>query len=845
LNPNAKSALQSLAIQQVLIPGGIQAVTAETENQIKSANNPAIQTSRFSGAGREETSRLIAEYELAKLGFVNTHVNLARGDQFPDALSGGPHAGTDKAPIVLASSPSLLSPAADQGAAKYATDHKNTLSTCDIFGGNEAINPTVEAQFEQAGGAGAGRATVTVGQSTTQAGGTITGTITGQNIQSVTVSGCGLTNQPVTRDASGNFSLTIPPSQQPGQCTLTFTTTFTDNTTESDTVNITVSNTGSATSTNTRPELVSAAIVRTVTTLQATASDPVGTTVRYVFDEPVPGLGAFAATFHVYNYGNSTTEADPAGAASAVVDPSNNNAVLVRFANLNNDPGMPANSTANLTLATVDLDAVADQQGQTNPEGDAAIGTATSGGVTAGKTSAPDLISVGRFGGTPNTNEAAVDFTFDQTAFVQDAGGAGFHLILTDGTDVTCTPPANNSNNTTFPGGGNAAGGNGTTTITVTCGPVDATNSVRDPGGGAGELPVAAPANSAFFGQAPSATNTARGIVLAGAVGTADPNTAANPCTSGVPGPITAQTATNICNPLEASNTPHAPSSTPDLTQVSLQPATNTTSPDVAVFTFDESIQTGGTAVGNNFFVYHTNGTETAGGTNAPAAGTNCTGAAPACPQPTISGNQVAVSFPNGTLADVVGGNVRDGAVFAAAGSNRPNEEDEFGATNTTVSSITPGKTVGPDLISVAIVQTKNTFGTLTAASAVYTFDRAILTGSTAGNESQFLLYTSDGTRLICNGGAVVEGTGSNGLTTSQAMCTGYSYDFVTNGTGNNFLGNPESPTQNPSGVQPAQIASATLGTVDNCAVTDTSTTGFCNPEGAEATTGGTGTKTL
>ena len=159
LNPHAKSGLQTLAIEQALILGGQAAITAQVETEIKASRTPNIATVRLEGGDRTLTAQAIANYAVSKLGFSTSHVNLARGDEFPDALAGGPHGGTEKAVILLTESVNVLG----AGATAFATAHKATLSTCHIFGGVAAVSSAVETQFETA----AGKGTATGGTSVT------------------------------------------------------------------------------------------------------------------------------------------------------------------------------------------------------------------------------------------------------------------------------------------------------------------------------------------------------------------------------------------------------------------------------------------------------------------------------------------------------------------------------------------------------------------------------------------------------------------------------------------------------------------------------------------------------
>lgn len=657
LNSHAKAALEALAIKNVIIMGGEAAITSQTETAIKALNG-GITTARQSGADRTETARLFAEYALSKLGFLNSHANLGRGDNFPDALTGGPHGGKAKAPNLLSQAPTVLDPG-NIGACKYAKDHASTLTTGHVFGGTAAISDAVKAEFETCGGKTATAA-----------------------------------NQTVT----------------------------------------------------TRPELASAAIISTTTAGNATPTNPAGTIVRYTFDEPISAAIPSVANFKVYDYTNPNTGIVPGVGGTATVNASDPKSVDVLFPSLNT-----ATSVANLSVATVVAGAVTDLQGQTSPAGDAGIGTAHAINQTAGATSTPDLVSIGNFRQAATTGTTAVDFVFDQAAFLVTT--TGFHVILNTGVDVVCTTPA--TTDTVTPAGGTSPGGNGTTTISVTCADAAATPTTPY-----------------------TAAQVARGTVDLGSV-------------KGSP------TAT-ATNPLEASNTPHGSSTSPSLVSATFNPSTTTTTGTV-IYTFDQPVL-GIVGANTLFHVYNASGTQF----NAQAA--------PVPVASTANPNQVAATFLNSELVGAVGASVEDAAVSNT--TTGANQQDEVGVANANSTTVTPDRTAGPDLTAVTLTAVKDTFGTTTGYSATFTFDQAIGTASTPptaiGAAGSFVLYDADGTALSCAATPVYTGSTSTNSVTCQVTGT---------------LG---------------QQQTAVLGTVAAGAITDSN--GLMNPEGANPTTGGTGT---
>lgn len=98
LHRDARAALDELGIETVIIPGGTAAVSDRTAQQIEAMG---ITVDRIVGQDRVATSVEFAYFVRDQLGFELRHINMARGDAFPDALTLGPHAGEEGNPIVL------------------------------------------------------------------------------------------------------------------------------------------------------------------------------------------------------------------------------------------------------------------------------------------------------------------------------------------------------------------------------------------------------------------------------------------------------------------------------------------------------------------------------------------------------------------------------------------------------------------------------------------------------------------------------------------------------------------------------------------------------------------------
>ena len=143
LPASTRAVLRDLAIRRVLVVGGTTAVSADVEREL--ADDLGIAVTRLQGADRFGTAVAIAEYAYDTLGYDRTRVNLARSDEFADALAGGPHGGATGSPTVLTPPTSL-----DRTTEAFLARHSTTLARGHLFGGITAVSPDVEAAAERA-----------------------------------------------------------------------------------------------------------------------------------------------------------------------------------------------------------------------------------------------------------------------------------------------------------------------------------------------------------------------------------------------------------------------------------------------------------------------------------------------------------------------------------------------------------------------------------------------------------------------------------------------------------------------------------------------------------------------
>ncbi|SEM85715.1 cell wall-binding repeat-containing protein [Lihuaxuella thermophila] len=98
---------------------------------------------RLAGKDRYEVAVSVSR-EMESLGLQSDTVIIARGDQYPDALSGGPLAYSKKAPVLLTTPTSLPSSVQTEISRRHP-------STAIILGGTGAVSTNVETQLKQLG----------------------------------------------------------------------------------------------------------------------------------------------------------------------------------------------------------------------------------------------------------------------------------------------------------------------------------------------------------------------------------------------------------------------------------------------------------------------------------------------------------------------------------------------------------------------------------------------------------------------------------------------------------------------------------------------------------------------
>jgi len=159
VNEYTVEALEDLGIERVIIAGGPEAISEEVATElgtiVGSEPDRVYGPNRYSTAAEFATLAEI-EFDDAGFGFGTDHVNLATGQNYPDALALGPHAGLDTggpAPILLTEGPILGDPAAAYLESIGDCDYGSGVpagAALHVAGGEVAVPESVEDAARQA-----------------------------------------------------------------------------------------------------------------------------------------------------------------------------------------------------------------------------------------------------------------------------------------------------------------------------------------------------------------------------------------------------------------------------------------------------------------------------------------------------------------------------------------------------------------------------------------------------------------------------------------------------------------------------------------------------------------------
>ena len=137
-------AMTDAGITSALVVGGTSAIPASTETSL-AATFGDVNVSRIGGADRYETSALLTDWAVADFGLDYSHVALASGNKYADALAGGPLQGRTGSVLMLTRKNALPSAIQDR-----LEDNAGSIDEIRFLGGPVAIAKSVWAEASAA-----------------------------------------------------------------------------------------------------------------------------------------------------------------------------------------------------------------------------------------------------------------------------------------------------------------------------------------------------------------------------------------------------------------------------------------------------------------------------------------------------------------------------------------------------------------------------------------------------------------------------------------------------------------------------------------------------------------------
>lgn len=149
LHPQTEEALRQAQPNHIYVVGGPAAVSDEAMRQATMAcaegrERPCRTAQRLAGGTRFSTAIAVAD-EFSQQKPI-AHVNLARGDTFPDALAGTAHSGEEGGTTLFTVSRDKLGAETEA----WLREHADTIETVDVYGSDVVISDAVWQQARHA-----------------------------------------------------------------------------------------------------------------------------------------------------------------------------------------------------------------------------------------------------------------------------------------------------------------------------------------------------------------------------------------------------------------------------------------------------------------------------------------------------------------------------------------------------------------------------------------------------------------------------------------------------------------------------------------------------------------------
>ena len=143
MTPSTLATMDDIGVTDVLVLGGTGVVSRAIEDRL--AGSVSGEVSRLAGPTRYETAVAVATHGVEGVSLRWNEVALATGENFPDALAGGPLQGRSGS-VMLLTHTAVLTPSTS--AALDA--NKDAIGTTRLLGGTGAVSQAVRDQVAQA-----------------------------------------------------------------------------------------------------------------------------------------------------------------------------------------------------------------------------------------------------------------------------------------------------------------------------------------------------------------------------------------------------------------------------------------------------------------------------------------------------------------------------------------------------------------------------------------------------------------------------------------------------------------------------------------------------------------------
>jgi putative cell wall-binding protein len=146
LHDAASAAIDDLEATRAIVAGGTAAVSAAVVTELE---GKGMTVQRVAGANRYATGVALANLGRTSLALSASTIDIASGENFPDALAAGPASGVANRPLLLTAGDELSEATED-----YLVANSDTLTSGRVFGGTAAISETAVNQAESAAATG-------------------------------------------------------------------------------------------------------------------------------------------------------------------------------------------------------------------------------------------------------------------------------------------------------------------------------------------------------------------------------------------------------------------------------------------------------------------------------------------------------------------------------------------------------------------------------------------------------------------------------------------------------------------------------------------------------------------